>query len=152
MMDIYIMQYNYRIKFLVVIDGNVYVYKYDKYKCDPPYLSFKPKHIFIGKSKVCDMTEFSRTVDNDSDFQGNTLLLEVGDRKYVYISGLEITDFRTDDKILDYLSLMGNNMIPYANILGEKYTNFIYHCYKFIENNKTVERTLLNATNTSLDP
>ena len=55
----------------------VYVYKYDKYKFEPPFLSFKPKHIFIGKSKVCDMTEFSGAADNDSDFEGNTLLLEV---------------------------------------------------------------------------
>ena len=30
MMDIYIMQDNYRNKYLVVIDDNVYVYKYDK--------------------------------------------------------------------------------------------------------------------------
>ena len=152
MIDTYIMQYNYRNKYLVVIDGNVYVYEYDKYKCDPPYLSFNPKHIPIGKSKVCDMTECSGTVDNDSDFEGNTLLLEVGGRKYVYISGLEITEFRTDDKIQDYLSLMGNNTIPYANILGGKYTYFIYHCYKFIDNNKTVKRTLIIATNASLDP
>ena len=59
MMDIYIMQHKYRNQYLVVIDGDVYVYKYDKYKFDPPFLSFEPKHIFIGKSKVYDMTEFS---------------------------------------------------------------------------------------------
>ena len=29
-MDIYIMQHNYRNKYLVAIDGDVYVYKYDK--------------------------------------------------------------------------------------------------------------------------
>ena len=38
MMDIYIMQYNYRTRYLVVIDGDVYVYKYGKYKFDPPFL------------------------------------------------------------------------------------------------------------------
>ena len=54
----------------------------------------------------------------------------------VYISGLEITEFRTDDKILDYISLMGNNMIPYAIMLGEKYTYFLYHCCKLIEKDK----------------
>ena len=48
MMDIYIMQHNYRNKYLVVVDTNVYVYKYDKYKFDQPFLSFKPKHFFIG--------------------------------------------------------------------------------------------------------
>ena len=71
------MQHNYRNRDLVVIDGDVYVYKYDRYKFDPPILSFEPKHIFIGKPKVCEMTEFSGAVDNSSDFEGNTLLLEV---------------------------------------------------------------------------
>ena len=52
------MRYNYLNRYLVVIDGDVNVYKYDNYKFDPLFLSFKPKHIFIGKSKVCDKTEF----------------------------------------------------------------------------------------------
>ena len=47
---------------------------------------------------------------------------------------------------------MGNNMIPYAIMIGERYTYFLYYRYKFIENDKIEEGTLLNATNTSLDP
>ena len=47
---------------------------------------------------------------------------------------------------------MGNNMIIYAIILGEKYTYFLYNRYKFIENDKIEEGILLNATNNSLDP
>ena len=43
-------------------------------------------------------------------------------------------------------------MVPYAIIIGEKYTYFLYHRYKFIENDKIEEGTLLNATNGSLDP
>ena len=57
-MDIFIKQHNYRNGYLFVIDGNVYVYKYDKIKFDKPFLSFKPKHIFIAKTKVCDMGIF----------------------------------------------------------------------------------------------
>ena len=64
-------QYNYQSKYLVIIDGNVYVYKYEKYKIDQPFLSFKPKHFFIGKSKVCPMTEFSEAEDK-AEFDGNT--------------------------------------------------------------------------------
>ena len=48
-MVIFIMHCNYRNINLVIIDRDVYVYKYDKYKYDPPFLSLKPKHIFIGK-------------------------------------------------------------------------------------------------------
>ena len=60
-MDIYIMQYIYRKKYLVIIiDTNVYVCKNEKCKFDQPFLSFKPKHISIGKSKVCEMTQILR--------------------------------------------------------------------------------------------
>ena len=48
MMDIFMMQYNYRSKYLVVVDGDVYVYKYEKRKFDQSFLSFKPKRIIIG--------------------------------------------------------------------------------------------------------
>ena len=33
-MDIYIMQHNYRDRYLVILDGDVYVYKYEKCKID----------------------------------------------------------------------------------------------------------------------
>ena len=97
------------------------------------------------------MTQFSEA--NDSfDFDGNTLLIEVEDIEYVYISGLEIFKFKTDDKIIEYISLMANNMLPYTIAIGEKYTYFLYHRHKFIENVKIEGGTLLNATNNSLDP
>ena len=131
-MNIFMIQYNYRSKYLVVIDGDVYVYKYGKCKFDHPFLSFQPKHIFIGKSKICPMTEFLGA-NNSHDYEGNTLLLEFEDNEYVNISGLEIFKFKTDDKIIDYISLIGNNMIPYALAVGEKYTYFLYYHYKFIE-------------------
>ena len=78
------------------------------------------------------MTEFSGAANNSSDFDGNALLLEVEDRRYVYISGLEITEFETSDKVIACISLMGNNMVPYASIL-EKYTYFLYHRYKLLK-------------------
>ena len=97
------------------------------------------------------MTEFSGASDS-SDFDGNTILLECGDNEYMYISGLEISKFKTDDKIIDYISFMGNNMCLYADMIGEQYTSFTDHLYKFIENDKIEEGTLLNATNNNLDP
>ena len=151
-MDIFIVHYNYEDNYLVVImDTSVYVYKYKICKFDPPLSSFQAKNIFIGKSKVCLMTEFSGARDKNV-FDGNTLLLECEDNEYVYISGLEITKFNTDDKIIDYISLMGNNMTPYAIMVGERYTYFLYHRYNFIENDKIDEDILLNTTNGSLDP
>ena len=85
--------------------------------------------------------------NDSSSFDGNTLLLECGDIEYIFISELETFKFKTDDKIIDYISLMGNNMVPYAIIIGEKYTYFIAHHYKFVENDKIEKESLLNATN-----
>ena len=92
------------------------------------------------------MTVFSGAGDK-IDFDGITLLLECEDNEYVYNSGLEIFKFKTDDKIIGNISLMGKNMITYAIIIGEKYTFFIAHHYKFFENDKIEEGTLLNSTN-----
>ena len=60
------------------------------------------KTVFIVKSKVCPMTELSGAVDK-FDFDGNSLLLECENNEYVYISGLEIFKFKTDDKVIDYI-------------------------------------------------
>ena len=152
MMDVFIMHYNHENKYLVVIiDSIVYVYENKICKFNPPLFTFQAKNVFIGKSKVCPMTEFSGA-RHKNDFDGKSLLLECENNEYVYISGLEITKFKTDDKIIDYISLMGNNMIPHDFMIGERYTYFLYHRYKFIENDKIEEGTLLNVTNNSLDP
>ena len=75
------------------------------------------------------MTQFSGANDSSS-FDGNTLLLECENNEYVYISGLEIFKFKTDDKIIDYTSLIGNNMIPYTFAAGEN----IHISYPLITN------------------
>ena len=88
------------------------------------------------------MTQFSGA-NNSSCFDGNTLLIECENNEYVYNSGLEIFNFKTDEKILHYISLMSNNMCPCAIMIGEKFTHFVAHHLKFIENNKIEEGTLL---------
>ena len=97
------------------------------------------------------MTEISEAEDKVK-VDGNTLLLQCENNEYVFISGLEIFKFKTDDKIIDYISLMGNNMIPYTFAVRENYTYFLSPPYKFIENDNIEKATLLNATNNSLDP
>ena len=147
------MHFNYENKYLVVIiDSIVYVYKIKICNFDTPLFTFQAKNVFIGKSKGFPMTEFSGASNNSSEFDGKTLLLECENNEYVYISGLEITKFKIDDKIIDYISLLGNKMIPHAIMFGERYTYFLYHRYKFIENDKILEGTLLNASHSSLHP
>ena len=113
-MDIFIRQHNYQSKHLVVIDGGVYDYKNEKYKFDRPFLSFKSKRILIGILKARPLTQTSGANDR-SGFEGNTPLLGCENNEYVYISGLENFKFKTVDKYIDYISLMGNNMVPFYN-------------------------------------
>ena len=97
------------------------------------------------------MTEFSGALNNPN-FDGNTTLLECENSKHFYISGHENFEFRTSDNFIDYISLMGNNMTPYVFAVGSRYTNFISTHYKFIENDKIEEGTLLISSDDSLNP
>ena len=87
-MDIYKIQNNYQSEFLVIINENdvknthVSVYEFEKCKFDQPFLCFQTKNIFVGNSMICTMTEFSGAIDNPN-FDGNTILLECVDSKYV---------------------------------------------------------------------
>ena len=101
------MHYDYENKnLIVIIDTTVYVYKNKNCKFEPPLFIFQAKNVFIGESKVCPMTEITGTANISSDLNGNTLLLECENIEYVYISGLEITKFKIDYKIMDYISLI----------------------------------------------
>ena len=131
------MQYNYQSRYLVVINEITYgsVYKYEKQNIDQPFISFKPKHIFIGESNVCEMAKFSGAVI--FDFNDITILPECENNEYVYSSGLQIFTLKTNNKIVNYISLMDNKNCCYANIIGENNTYSIEHHYKFTEIDKS---------------
>ena len=80
-----------------------------------------PMEIFIGKSHLCDLTEFSRGKDRQV-FDGNTVLLDTGKgnnkHRYVYIGGDMVCSFLTNDRIYKYISNMGNNLTPYSIGIG----------------------------------
>ena len=54
-----------------------------------------PMETFVGKSQLCDMTEFSGAKDKEV-FDGNTILLEIGKEnnkdRYVSIGGVFISN------------------------------------------------------------
>ena len=66
------------------------------------------------------MTEFSGANDS-SDFDGNTILVECGNIEEVFISRFQISELETDGKIIDYISLMGVFMCPYAWMVKKIY-------------------------------
>ena len=58
-----------------------------------------------------------------------------------------LENLNTKDRVVDFISLMGNNMIPSTIAIREKHTYFLSDYCKDIEIDRIEERTLLNSTN-----
>ena len=50
----------------------------------------------------------------DNRYDENTLLLNVTNSEYDYFSVYEIMKFNTEDRNIDFLSVIDNNTLPYA--------------------------------------
>ena len=77
------------------------------------------------------MTEFSGGYGDK--WKGNSILLRIENEnkfKYVHI-GTDIFEFLTDEKIIKYVSSVGNNCVPYPYAESENW------CYCMLERNKT---------------
>lgn len=120
--------------FKVVIDNKtVSIYKNtSKYPEDEIYdglvKRIKAKEIFIGKSSGKPQLA-AHTVAQAKQFIGNSILLELSAKKYIYI-GSEIYEFHTEDTIESYYSLVGNNDVAYPVALGTENIYFMLdHTY-----------------------
>ena len=120
---IYILENNTK-RYGVTFQNNGYV-KLQKFEDisnnENTIYSAKPMRIFLGKSQLCDMTEFSGARDKEV-FDGNTIMLKVneenGKHKYVYNGGDMVCSFLTSDKIYEYVSNMGKNLTSYSVATG----------------------------------
>jgi hypothetical protein len=120
--------------FKVILDNKtVSIYKNTtKYPEDEIYdglvKTVSPKEIFIGKSSGKSyMSDHSPA--QAKEFIGNSILLEISAKKYMYI-GTEIYTFETEDVIESYFSLVGNNDVPYPIALGTDNVYFMLdHTY-----------------------
>lgn len=89
---------------VIIVRDEVNIYKKksedeDGYE-DKVFKTYKPKKIFIGKSP------------KNKKFDGNSILIQLTKNSYTYI-GSEIYSFKTDSEIIDYISPVGNNDVPY---------------------------------------
>lgn len=100
-------------------------------------LKYEPARVFIGKSPLNKMTEFSG--GHGDRYDGNSFLLEMNDNNYIHV-GCEIFSFSPKSKIVEYVSCMGNNWVPYPYAVDE-----LGHYYLMIE-----DVILLNSNNESL--
>jgi hypothetical protein len=80
--------------------------------------TYKALRVFIGK----DRRHFLST--QNLSHKGNSILLQVGKHRYVYI-GDEIYEFDTADNILSYVSPVGNSDVPYPFAVGEENVYFM---------------------------
>lgn len=103
----------------VNISDNI-VTVYDNYKNNLLFEILVDK-IFIGKSIFNSMTEFSGGFGKK--FDGNSILLEIGDRKYKFI-GNNIFSFDSLFPIKEFYSPVGNNDVPYPYAIDDE--NNIY--------------------------
>jgi len=69
--------------------------------------------------------------------KGNSVLIHVLD-KYIYIGGY-IGEFKTNEKIIEYYSPIGNNDVPYPYAVGEKHTYLMLESKKIANKNLVVE-------------
>ena len=74
--------------------------------------------VHVGKN-LCGPTTFLTTMCDKWD-DGNTLLLHVGENRYMHV-GQEIYEFEMEDDFVAYYSILGTNDVPYPITLGSKY-------------------------------
>ena len=88
----------------------------------------------MGKSESCLLTALSGAFDKPV-FDGNTILLKISEEndkhRYFYIGGDMVCSFLTNDKIYDYISNMGNNLITYTIVIGEENVFFSNSKFQF---------------------
>ena len=95
-----------------------------------------PMETFVGKSQLCEMTEFSGAMDKEV-FNGNKLLLKIGQEnnnyRYVYIGGDVVCTFLTNDKVYKYISNMGNNITHCSIAIGWENIYYLTPYFRFIK-------------------
>lgn len=104
--------------------------KLDNYIIGKKIKSFKYQKIFVGDNSL----SLKNYVKKGQE-KGNTILLEITDKKYIYI-GEVIKEFNLigDDSIKKYVSPVGNSYLPYPYIVGTNYSYLMLE-NKYIPNN-----------------
>lgn len=87
---------------------------------------YTPTKIFIGKSYKSPMTEFSMAYGPKYD--GNTILLQIEPKKYIWIADGGIYEIETYGEIVEYYSPVGFPPIhPYPYAIDEYGNNYLLH-------------------------
>ncbi len=102
-----------------------------------------PQEIFIGKSKKLPLSKYYNKYLYGEYYDGNSVLVKIGNNKYVYI-GTDICTFTSKNKIIKYVSMASissNNIIPCATDIDNNYYLLQYNVFinknnfNFLNNN-----------------
>ena len=131
--------------------GWVKVQKFEDESLDENIIyTVNPMKSFLGKSQSCTMTALSGAFDKVC-FDGNTILLKIGiengKKEYIYIGGDMVCSFLTSDNIYEYVSNMGNNLIPFSFATGEENYYLLAPNFSFIKKDKIDYDTILKGIN-----
>jgi hypothetical protein len=92
---------------ITITDKHINIHS-NYHMCDD--ISYDAINILIGKSYKNKMTEISGYIGDEYD--GNSVLVHIYDNTYVFI-GFNIFTFTSLCKIIDFVSPIGNNDVPY---------------------------------------
>lgn len=81
-----------------------------------------PEKVFVGKSPLMPMTEFSG--GHGKKFDGNSILLAFKDNKYVFV-GHHVVGFVSKHEIVKFVSPVGANDIPYPFAVDAQQTYYL---------------------------
>ncbi|AYV85386.1 MAG: DNA ligase [Satyrvirus sp.] len=130
---------------VVIYKNNVLVFRRhkrkDKYESDP-ILAYDAERIFVGTSPLNKMTEFSG--GHGPKFDGNSILLHINENLYVSI-GWEIFSFRSCQKIVEYVSPVGNSNVPYPYAIDEDKNYYLLIEDVVLKNNGNLESQIKNC-------
>lgn len=101
----------------VKIEGSVVVEDNEEEEDGKVIGTFRPQRVLIGKSPLNRMTEFSG--GHGDKFDGNSILLDLGNREYVFICE-KLRFFHAEHDIHTFVSPVGNNDVPYPYAIDSR--------------------------------
>lgn len=113
---------------------------------------YKFQTAFIGVSPRIDGQD---TLNYGKHLIGNSILLQISERKYILISGEDIREFLTKEPILEFYSpVWTTSSIPYPAAVTDNYIYDLYHFKLLSRGDKSlseVEDIVFDANDHSLD-
>ena len=82
-------------------------------------------HIMLVQYIETDLYQFDNFagiwvgIDNGYNFHGNSVLIELCEKRYIFVGGHQIYEFETDTRVVEYMSPVGNSDVPYPYAITE---------------------------------